>query len=79
MLVFHESARKNIPIPVQFASAKLNAYMSQWKPCEIEAVAAATAIEHCAHWIMEADKPTIVCPDSKAVVQATEQRRRGQM
>ena len=28
---------------------------------------------------MEADKPTLVCPDSKAVVQATERMRRGQM
>jgi len=67
------------PIPVQFASAKLSPYMMHWKPCEIEAVAAATAIDQCSHWIMEADKPTLVCPDSKAVVQATERMRRGQM
>ena len=79
LFVLRETGGKNIPIPVQFASAKLNPYMSHWKPCEIEAVAAATAIEQCAHWIMESEKPTIVCPDSKAVVQATERMRRGQM
>ena len=79
LFVLRQIAGTTVPIPVQFASAKLNAYMSLWKPCEIEAIAAATAIEQCAHWIMEADKPTIVCPDSKAVVQATERMRRGQM
>jgi hypothetical protein len=79
LFVLREIDGKTLPVPVQFASAKLPPYISQWKPCEIEAVAAATAIDQCAHWIMEADKPTIVCPASKAVVQATERMRRGQM
>jgi hypothetical protein len=79
LLVLRKINGKETPLPVQYASAKLNSYMALWKPCEIEAVAAATAIDQCAHWIMEADKPTIVCPDSKAVVQATERMRRGQM
>jgi len=70
LLVLRKINGKETPLPVQYASAKLNSYMALWKPCEIEAVAAATAIDQCAHWIMEADKPTIVCPDSKAVVQA---------
>jgi len=79
LFVLRQINGANTPIPVQFASAKLNNYMMHWKPCEIEAVAAATAIDQCAHWIMESDKPTIVCPDSKAVVQATERMKKGQM
>ena len=79
LFVLRNINNKLTPLPVQFASAKLNNYIAHWKPCEIEAVAAATAIDQCSHWIMEAEKPTFVCPDSKAVVQATERMKKGQM
>lgn len=66
-------------VPVQYCSAKLKPHMQFWSPCEIEAVATNIAVEQCAPWIMEASKPTYVCPDSKAVVQAANRMAMGKM
>ena len=64
-------------VPVQYASAKLSNYMSTWTPCEKEGVGAVLAIDQVRHWINEATKPTLVLPDNKPVVEATELMRRG--
>lgn len=65
--------------PVQFYSAKVKTHMKKWNPCELEAVASATAIEACSHWIVESHKHTIIAPDSKAVVEATHRMKQGKM
>ena len=64
-------------LPVVYASAKLKDYMTKWFPCEQEAVGVVLAIDQCAHWIGESELPTLVGPDSSAVVKATELIKRG--
>lgn len=64
-------------MPVQYASAKLSNYMSSWTPCEKEGVGAVLAIDQVRHWINEGAKATLVLPDNKAVVEATELMRKG--
>ena len=58
-------------LPVQYASGKLSNYMEGWSPCEKEGVGAVLAIDQVRHWINESHKTTIVMPDNKPVVQAT--------
>lgn len=64
-------------LPVQYASAKLNNYMSTWTPCEQEGVGVVLAIDQTRHWINESSKPTIVLPDNKPVVEAADLMKRG--
>ena len=64
-------------LPVTYCSAKLKSYMTNWFPCEKEAVGVVLAIEHCSHWISESRLTTLVGPDSSAVVQATELMKKG--
>ena len=65
--------------PVRFYSAKIKDYMCKWLPCEIEGVASSMAINSCAHWILASTKPTYVTPDCKAVVEAVERMRHGNL
>ena len=46
--------------------------MIKWYPCEKEAVGVVLSIEQCAYWINESDFPTMVGPDSIAVVKAAD-------
>ena len=71
------TTRDNKSLPVTYCSAKLKEYMVKWFPCEQEAVGTVLAIEQCAHWICESEHPTMVGPDSSAVVNAAELIRRG--
>ena len=64
-------------LPVQYASAKLCNYMSDWTPCEQEGVGAVLAIDQTRHWINESSKPTMVLPDNKPVVEAADLMKRG--
>ena len=64
-------------LPVSYCTAKLKEYMTRWYPCEKEAIGAVLAIEQCAHWINESELPTLVGPDSLAVVKAADLIRRG--
>lgn len=57
-------------LPVIFYSFKLTDNQKDWWPCEREALAVATAIKKCSHYILESTKPTLVLTDSKPVVQA---------
>ena len=63
--------------PVTYCTAKLKDYMVNWYPCEQEAVGVVLAMEQCAHWIRESKLPTLVGPDSLAVVKAVDLIRRG--
>ena len=70
-------SRNDKLLPVTFCTAKLKEYMTKWYPCEKEAMGVVLSIEQCAHWINESNLPTMVGPDSLAVVKATEKIRRG--
>ena len=64
-------------LPVMFCTAKLKEYMTKWFPCEKEGIGVVLAIEQCSHWINESKLPTLVGPDSLAVVKAADLIRRG--
>ena len=69
--------RNNKPLPVSFCSAKLKDYMCKWYPCEKEAIGVVLSLDQCAHWIAESTKPTLIGPDSLAVVKAAELMKKG--
>ena len=69
--------RKDRLLPVSYCSAKLKDYMAKWYPCEKEAVGVVLSIDQCVHWISESYLPTLVGPDSLAVVNAAELMRKG--
>ena len=62
--------RDNILLPVIYYSFKMNDTQHNWWPCEREALAVATAIKKCAHYILNSTKPTLILTDSKPVVEA---------
>ena len=64
-------------LPVVHCTAKLKDYMTKWFPCEKEAVGVVLSIDQCSHWIGESELPTLVGPDSLAVVKAVELIRKG--
>ena len=57
---------------VRLHSAKLDERCSQWNPCELEALAFATALEKEQDIIRESKHPLIIMPDSKPVHQAVQ-------
>ena len=63
---------------VKYFSVKLKPHMIKWNPCEIEACALGTAIESFYDYIKQSVKPVIICPDSKAVVDAAKKLAKGQ-
>ena len=64
-------------LPVVYSTAKLKDYMIKWFPCEKEAIGVVLSLEQCAHWIQEAKLPTLVGPDSLAVVKAVDLIKKG--
>lgn len=70
LMVQREDAGEKKLYPFQYCSAKLQKHISNWFPCETEAVGAVVAIEQCKHWINESLVTTTVLPDSKPVVEA---------
>ena len=69
--------RDNKMLPVSYCTAKLKDYMQKWYPCEKEAVGAVIALDQCSHWVNESQLPTLVGPDSSAVVKAVDLIKRG--
>ena len=61
-----------------FFSAKLRKNQINWLPCEIEALAIATAIKHFSPYIIQSKHTTCVLTDSKPCVQAFERLCRGE-
>jgi hypothetical protein len=72
-----EKEGSTVLIPVQYCSAKLNDYMANWYPCELECVGAVLSIEQVSHWINESRSPTTVMPDSMPVVKAANLMKSG--
>ena len=64
-------------LPVHYCSAKLPSHMSNWFPCELEAVGAVLAIDQCSPWINESNLTTLVGPDSMPVVKAAQMMKIG--
>ena len=63
--------------PVTFCTEKLKDYMTKWYPCEKECIGVVLSIDQCSHWIGESNLPTLVGPDSLAVVKAVDLMKRG--
>ena len=61
-----------------FYSAKLRKTQESWYPCELEGLAIAGAIQHNAPFIINSERTSIVCTDSKACVQAFSRLARGE-
>lgn len=61
-----------------FFSAKLRDRQSTWLPCEVEALAIATAIKHFSPYIVQSKHTAHVLSDSKPCVQAFEKLCRGE-
>ena len=64
-------------LPVIYYSFKLNDCQNNWWPCEREALAVATAIKKCSHYILNSTMPTLILTDSKPVVEAFNLMKRG--
>ena len=62
---------------VKYMSVKLKPHMIKWIPCEIEACALGTSIESFYDFIKQSNLPVIICPDSKAVVDAAKKLEKG--
>ena len=61
-----------------FFSAQLRKHQINWLPCEIEALAIATAVKHFAPYISQASSHVCVLTDSKPCVQAFDKLGRGE-
>ena len=69
--------KDNKKLPVAFHSVKLQQPYDRWLPCELEALAFATAITSEYHIIKETKLPVIISPDSKAVADAVKLIKKG--
>ena len=61
-----------------FHSAKLKSHQVKWLPCEVEALAIASAISHFAPYIIQSTSSASLLTDSKPCVQAVEKLYRGE-
>ena len=61
-----------------FFSSKLNSRHMTWLPCEIEALAIASAIKHFSPYIIQSKHKSCVLTDSKPCVQAYEKLHKGE-
>ena len=48
-----------------------------WSPCELEGLGASIAVEKCSFFILRSNKPTLVFPDNKCVIQAFDKLQKG--
>ena len=55
---------------VAYFSSTLSGNQSRWPPCDGEGLAACSSIDRFSNYIREANHPTLICSDSKPVVQA---------
>ena len=69
--------KDNKKLPVAFHSVKLQKPYSNWLPCELEALAFATAITAEYDIIKESKQPVIISPDSKSVADAVKLIKKG--
>ena len=59
-------------------SLKLKSHHLNWEPCELEALAIASAIQHFSPYVRDSKHPLEVLTDSKPCVQAFAKLRKGQ-
>ena len=59
-------------------SARLHGHQPRWLPCEVEALAIASAIKHFGPYLIQSENHPTVLTDSKPCVQAYEKLCRGQ-
>ena len=62
---------------VAYFSATLTGNQPNWPPCDGEGLSACTAIDRFAPYIRESMHPTLICSDSKPVVQAVQLLTKG--
>lgn len=61
-----------------YYSAKLKPHQGKWLPCEVEALAIGSAVNHWGHYIVESEHQTQVLSDSKPCIQAFDKMSRGE-
>ena len=61
-----------------FFSAKLKPHQIQWLPCEVEALAISTAVNHWGPYILESEHTAQILTDSRPCVQAYAKLSRGE-
>ena len=69
--------RNSVAQPVMFLSWRMGESYWSWTPCELEALGASIAVDKCAFFILRSDKPTLVFPDNKQVIQAFRRLKKG--
>ena len=77
-MVLQAKNNSGVTKTVRYYSVKLKNHHLKWFPCELEAVALGTAVEAFYEYIKNSNKPVIICPDSKAVVDAAKKIAKGQ-
>ena len=65
-------------LPAEFFSFKLKSHHLNWLPCELEALAIGTSVNHFAAYIREANNPVQILTDNRPCVLAYEKLCRGQ-
>ena len=60
-----------------FVSWRMEDDYWSWSPCDLEALGASLAVEKCSFFILRSNKPTLVFPDNKCVIQAFEKLKKG--
>ena len=68
---------KDKKLVVAYFSSPLTANQSKWPPCDGEGLAACMAVDRFSLYIRESIYPTLVCSDSKPVVQAAQLLMKG--
>ena len=63
--------------PVMFVSWRMGDEYWLWSPCDLEGLGASIAVEKCSFFILRSNKPTLVFPDNKCVIQAFEKLKKG--
>ena len=59
-----------------FVSVKLKEFQQKWLPCEVEALAIASAINHWSSYILQSEHPVQILSDSRPCIQAYEKLKR---
>merc|ERR1712107_972390 len=77
LLIVVDAAQTNPGLGHILHSVKLQKPYSAWLPCELEALAFATAIHTEYNTLKESTKPILVSPDSKSVCDAIALVRKG--
>ena len=70
--------RNGQPLLAGFYNCKLPEFQLRWLPCELEALAIASALNHFSPYIIQSQNKPQVATDSKPCVDAVEKLKRGQ-